>query len=57
MSLFTPSLPPTRPSPAGLACQYAHSPAEMRFEAAVLQGLLPPRYKTSLCGAWAAHGM
>lgn len=42
--------------PAGLLCGYAHHAYELRREAAVQLGTLPPRYKTSLCEAYYATG-
>lgn len=36
----------------GATCGYAHGAAELRREAAVQQGLLDRRYKTSICEAW-----
>lgn len=45
-----PSLPP------GLLCIYAHDYSELRREASVQQGNLNPKYKTTLCQAFAATG-
>ena len=37
------------PCPFGRACEHAHSPAQVRVDAAIAQGQLPPVYKTERC--------
>ena len=42
--------------PLGAECQHAHSPGQLRVDAAVRAKLLPETYKTSLCAAHLADG-